>query len=354
MAGDRQQQIHHGLELRAVDVEDSVAEIEQSEGGDRADEPEHRRDRQNHAHVPGFGLVPRAHVVVGDRQDRGVVEQGEHHDHDRGDGKEVEHDDRQRHEQQHAQRLRDAVHRVAVHPHEDFAAFLDRVDDHRQARRHQHDGGRRPRGVGRAGDREAAIGLLQRGRVVDAVAGHADDVVMLLHDIDDVEFVLREHLREAVGVLDLLGGLRRFLLLGIAEFAAVENVGAHAEGLGHFARDRQRVAGHHLDLHAHLGRGRDGLLRVHARRVEQRQHAEQAPFPVVVGPRHAERAKAARGEIVHGLVDRVLDGGGVGREPWMTCGAPLVTLNVLPSCLLLTVASVRLCTGSNGVKCVTS
>ena len=36
----------------------------------------------------------------------------------------------------------------------------------------------------------------------------------------------------------------------------------------------------------------------------------------------------------------------------MTCGAPLVTLKVLPS-LPFTVASVRLCTGSNGVKCVT-
>ena len=41
-------------------------------------------------------------------------------------------------------------------------------------------------------------------------------------------------------------------------------------------------------------------------------------------------------------------------RPWMTCGAPLVTLKDLPSFLLLTVASVRLCTGSNGVKCVTS
>ena len=33
----------------------------------------------------------------------------------------------------------------------------------------------------------------------------------------------------------------------------------------------------------------------------------------------------------------------------ITCGAPFVTLNVFPS-LDLTVASVRLCTGSNGWK----
>ena len=33
----------------------------------------------------------------------------------------------------------------------------------------------------------------------------------------------------------------------------------------------------------------------------------------------------------------------------ITCGAPFVTLNVFPS-LALTVASVRLCTGSNGWK----
>ena len=139
-------------------------------------------------------------------------------------------------------------------------------------------------------------------------------MAVLLHDVDDVELVLREHLGETVGVLDGLGDLRRFLRLGIAECAAVENVRAHPEGLGHLPRDRQRVARHHLDLHAHLGGGRDGRLGVLARRIEQRQHAENPPFAVAVRPRDAERAKAARGEVVDGLVDGVLHGRGIGRQ----------------------------------------
>ena len=75
----------------------------------------------------------------------------------------------------------------------------------------QHDGGRGARRVGRAGDGDAAVGLLQRGSVVHAVAGHADDVAALLQDVDDVELVLGEHLGEAVGLLDGLGHRRASL-----------------------------------------------------------------------------------------------------------------------------------------------
>ena len=39
-------------------------------------------------------------------------------------------------------------------------------------------------------------------RVVDAVAGHADDELALPEDLDDEELVLGEHLREPVGVHD--------------------------------------------------------------------------------------------------------------------------------------------------------
>ncbi len=148
--------------------------------GDRTDDTEHGGDTEHEAHVPGFGLILVVDVVVGDRQDGAVVQQREHHDHDRGDGKEVEDQDRERHEQQHPQRLGDAVDRVAVHSLEDLAALFDRVDDHRQAGRRQHDVGGGACGVGGARDRDAAVGFFQRGRVVDPVAGHADDVAALL------------------------------------------------------------------------------------------------------------------------------------------------------------------------------
>ena len=116
-----------------------VAKVKQPERGDRADETQHRGDPKNQAHVPRFGLVPVGDIVVGDGQDRAVVEQRQHDDHDRCQGVEVEDDDRQRHEQKNAQRLGDAVDRVAVHPLKNLPALLDRIDDHRQPRRHQHD-----------------------------------------------------------------------------------------------------------------------------------------------------------------------------------------------------------------------
>ena len=103
----------------------------------------------------------------------------------------------------------------------------------------------------------------------------------------------------------VLADRRRFLGLGVAERVRVEDVRAHPERLGHLAGDRQSVAGHHLDLHAHLSRRRDGGFGVFARRIEQRQDAEKPPFAVAVGSGDTERTKAARGEVV----DRLVDGG---------------------------------------------
>lgn len=45
------------------------------------------------------------------------------------------------------------------------------------------------------------VGLLERGGVIDAVAGHADDVATALEDGDDLVLVLGEDLCEAVRVL---------------------------------------------------------------------------------------------------------------------------------------------------------
>ena len=61
-------------------------------------------------------------------------------------------------------------------------------------------------------------------------------------------------------------------------------------------------------------RGRDGCLGIFPWRIEQGQHANKLPLPVALGPRHAQRTKAARRE----FVDRLIDGGfhlpGIGRQ----------------------------------------
>ena len=137
---------------------------------------------------------------------------------------------------------------------------------------------------------------------------------MLLQHVDDVKFVLGKYLGETVGILDGLGHRRGFLGLGVTEGGAVENVCTHPQHLGGLPGDRQGVAGHHLDLHAHLGRGRDGGFGVFTRRIEQRQYAKKLPFPVAIRPRHTESTEAARGEVVDRLVDSGFHGCGVSRQ----------------------------------------
>ena len=108
------EEIHHGLDLRALDVKDAVREVKQSKRRERPDDTEHGGDSQNSAHVPDFGLVPVDDVVVCDPQDGGVVEQRQHDDHDCRQWIEIEDDDRQRHEQKNTQRLGDAIDRVTL------------------------------------------------------------------------------------------------------------------------------------------------------------------------------------------------------------------------------------------------
>ncbi len=151
------------------------------------------------------------HIVIRDGQDRAVIEQRQHHNHHRRQRIKVKDQNCQRHEQQHAQRFGDAINCVTVHPLENPPALLDRVNDHRQAGRKQHDGRRRARRVRRTRNGDAAVRFLQCGRVVHTIAGHADDVIVFLQDIDDVKFVFREHLGKTIGLLDGLDHCRRLL-----------------------------------------------------------------------------------------------------------------------------------------------
>ena len=146
--------------------------------------------------------------------------------------------------------------------------------------------------------------------------------------------------------------LRGLVMLGVAEAAGVEDIRAHPQFLGGFPGDGHLIARDHLDVYAHLAGGRDGRLGVVAGRVEQRQHAEKLPGALPVRPGHAQRAEAARRK----LVDRLLDGGlhlpGVGRQLQDHLRRALGHLELVPSAPL-TVASVRLCTGSKGWKWTT-
>ena len=205
MSSHGQFQVHQRLDVRMVEMKDALAKIEQAERGHDPDHAQHRRDPQHQAHVPCLGLFLVLNVVIRDGKNGSIVQHGNHHDHHCGHGIKIKYQDRQRHEEEHAQRFGDAIDRIAVHPLENAAAFLDRVDDHREAGRQQHDGRRRTSRIRRAGNGDAAVRFLQRRSVVHAVAGHADDVAALLQNFHNVEFVFRKYLSEAVRFFD---GLR--------------------------------------------------------------------------------------------------------------------------------------------------
>jgi hypothetical protein len=131
-------------------------------------------------------------------------------------------------EEQNAKRLGDPVDRITVHPLDNSAGLLDRVDDHRKPRGQKHGRRSRARGVRRPRNGDAAVGQFQSRGIVHAVAGHAHEVAAPLKDIDDLELVFWKYLSETVGTFDGLRGTRRYPFRRVPQLAGIQNVGAHS------------------------------------------------------------------------------------------------------------------------------
>ena len=90
MSGHGKLKVHQCLDGQAVHVEDALAEIEEKKRCGNADDSEHGGDGEHQPHIPGFGLVSIQDIVISDRQNRSVIEQRNHHDHDCRYGIEIE------------------------------------------------------------------------------------------------------------------------------------------------------------------------------------------------------------------------------------------------------------------------
>ena len=127
------------------------------------------------------------------------------------------------------------------------ASFTHQRDDARKTLAREHDAGGAFGHVGGAGDGDADFGLSKGRRVVHAVAGHADDMSRRLKILDDLVFVFRVHLSETVDRVDLRGHVDECVNRDV-RLRSRGNL-AKPDLSRDFGRDRQRIAGQHLDGH---------------------------------------------------------------------------------------------------------
>ena len=158
---------------------------------------------------------------------------------------------------------------------EDPAALADGADDRGEVVVGE-DHVRRLLGDVGAGDahRDADVRRLQRGRVVDAVAGHRDDPPVRLERVDDAQLVLR---RDAGVDGDLPHRGRARLVVERLELAAGDDARAgrgDAEVGGDPRRGVRVVAGDHQHAHAGGVRLGDRRPRLRARRVDDPDQPE--------------------------------------------------------------------------------
>ena len=146
--------------------------------------------------------------------------------------------------------------------------------------------------------------MLERGRVVHAVACHTDDVTVLLEYFYDRIFVFWKNLSKPIGLVDLLRCIQRdlaFRHIARKKFRCRLDVCAHVQLRCNLPCDGNVIACNHFDFHPISASPLDGALRIGARRIEQRQNSQENPIIVAVSDSDADRAGTVTREIVHRL-----------------------------------------------------
>ena len=132
----------------------------------------------------GFGLEHQRADGIDHHFEKGDMDRSEQ-------DRQAEHQRQQRQARNGDVNGKDETHRLAQIV-VDAAAETDRLDDRAEIVVEQHDGGSFARDIGSAAAHgDADMGGLQRGRVVDAVAGHRDDLAIGLVGVDDAQLLVR-------------------------------------------------------------------------------------------------------------------------------------------------------------------
>ncbi len=344
-------------EQRQADEQDAP----QAEAGhdgpvDRARRPLHdvdlmRLERDDEAQRDGGHHIDPEHLRRGDRQ--GEAEQDRHRD---------------------DQSLRDIGRQQEQHGLFDIVvdgpAFLHRRADRGEIVVGQDHAGGLFRHLGSLDAHgDADVGLLQRGRVVHAVAGHRHDLVVGLDRLDEPKLVLRAGAGEDVDVADAI--LQRRIVHGLDLHPGDGGLAvADAEHFGDGRGGDLVVAGDHGDADAAAVAFLHRLDRLLARRIHQADKAEQDQRSAAgrrargFRPRGRDfrarrdpaRARPARrgGRIRRAKRSRSSGAAAPSANCWrsqwsrITSGAPLTRKISLPSPERCRVA-MNLCSDSNGM-----
>ncbi|TKW53161.1 hypothetical protein CTA1_10886 [Colletotrichum tanaceti] len=140
-----------------------------------------------------------------------------------------------------------AVLDVGLHALENLARQLDGRDDGAETGGKEHDIGSGLGGLGGTLDGDTAVGLLQRGSVVNTVTGHGSQVTTLLQHLDDLVLVLGEHLGETVGALaKIVDGSAGHV--AVEKLVRVVDLGTELEHAACLDSDGVGVTSKHLNL----------------------------------------------------------------------------------------------------------
>ena len=165
--------------------------------------------------------------------------------------------------------LDEAAQVVVDHP-----AFLDGRDDGGEVIVAQHHVRGLLRDIG-AGDthRHADIGLLQRGRVVDAITRHRDHLALSLQRTHDAELVFRRDAGEHGHAAHRLPPLR---VGQPVEFRSGEDrIGTEAQFTGNHRRRERMVTRDHHRANAGGDAPGDGILHLRTWRIDDANHADE-------------------------------------------------------------------------------
>ena len=192
---------------------------------------------------------------------------------------------------------------------------LDRVHQGAEVVVGEHQAGRLLGDLAAGAHRDADVGLLDGGGVVDGVARHGDHQALLLHELDEPELVLGGDAAEHVQVRQ---PLQQLLVGEGGQLGSADRARAEAQLPADRARGHRVVAGDHADLDAGLQGDLDGHLGGGPQRVDDADQADEHELLDVghrVGDegglvgrreeprREGERAQTLLGEPLHLRLD---------------------------------------------------